>query len=188
LLECESGIYGFDFKDKVVLDVGAYCGESAVFFSSHGAKKVILYEPFSGHQTCIKNNISLNHMNAELHNEGVGAKDEPLMINYDDADLGFGLKNEGKNQTLIKVRNISDVLNESGADIAKIDCEGAEISLNEVSKSVLRKISLYIIETHNSAIKKALTKKFEAAGFRHMHEPVHIAESIDILYLARVPN
>ncbi len=108
LLECEAGVYGFDFKDKAVLDIGAYCGESAVFFASHGANKVILYEPFAGHQDYIKNNISLNRINAEVHNEGVSTKDDTLVINYDEADLGFGLKNKGKKQASIKVRNISE--------------------------------------------------------------------------------
>ncbi len=79
-------------------------------------------------------------------------------------------------------------LNKSNADIAKIDCEGAEISLNEVSEDVLRKISLYMIETHNAEIQKLLTKKFEAAGFRHMKEPFCLAEGIGILYLERIPN
>jgi hypothetical protein len=37
-------IEGFSLKDKVVLDVGAGCGETALFFLSHGAKKVVCIE------------------------------------------------------------------------------------------------------------------------------------------------
>jgi hypothetical protein len=45
-----------------------------------------------------------------------------------------------------------------------------------------------MIETHNAEIQKLLTKKFEAAGFRHMKEPFCLAEGIGILYLERIPN
>jgi hypothetical protein len=37
--------YDLDYKGKTVLDVGGFQGESAVFFSAKGAKKVIIYEP-----------------------------------------------------------------------------------------------------------------------------------------------
>src|SRR5271157_2179873 len=43
--ELESGNYDYDCKGKVVLDVGGFQGETAVFFSGMGAKKVVIYEP-----------------------------------------------------------------------------------------------------------------------------------------------
>ena len=43
--ECEKGLYDYDYDGKTVLDIGGFCGESAVFFASRGARKVIIYEP-----------------------------------------------------------------------------------------------------------------------------------------------
>ncbi len=40
-LECFRGIYDCDYRDKTVLDVGGFCGETAVFFASRGATKVV---------------------------------------------------------------------------------------------------------------------------------------------------
>jgi len=38
-------VYKSDFKNKVVIDVGVYRGESAIYFAVNGAKKVIALEP-----------------------------------------------------------------------------------------------------------------------------------------------
>ena len=90
-LECEKGIYYYDCKGKTVLDVGGFCGETAVFFASKGAKKVIIYEPVKSHHELIRKNIALNTINAELHEEGMGEKNGEVTINYEDIGLGFGL-------------------------------------------------------------------------------------------------
>ena len=50
IFECtEKKVYDCDYKDKIVLDVGAFCGETAVFFYLMGAKKVVIYEPVLDH-------------------------------------------------------------------------------------------------------------------------------------------
>ena len=38
-------LYKSSFTNKVVIDVGAYLGESAIYFAINGAKKVIALEP-----------------------------------------------------------------------------------------------------------------------------------------------
>ena len=48
-LECLRGFYDCDYKGKTVLDIGGFCGETAVFFASQGAKKVVIYEPVKMH-------------------------------------------------------------------------------------------------------------------------------------------
>lgn len=158
-------IYHLDYKNKVVLDVGGFIGETAAFFSAWGAAKVIIYEPVIANHALIKTNIALNGINAELHEEGIGEKDGYAIIHYDTVGIGFGFNDEGTHEMKIKIRSIRHIIDESGADIAKFDCEGAERSLISVPSEVLRKIGLHIIEVHSPEIKKAIIDKFESSGF-----------------------
>lgn len=157
--------YNCDCQGKVVLDVGAFHGESAVFFSMNGAKKVILYEPVKAHQQSIEQNLSLNHVNAEIHMEGIGEKDGKQTIFYDKTDYNFGSTIKGSNQIEIETRNVTDVIVNSNANVAKFDCEGAEETLVMVADEVLRCIDLFIIEIHGEGRRKLLLQKFAEAGF-----------------------
>lgn len=155
-----------DYKGKTVLDIGAYCGESAVLFSKWGAKKLIIYEPVMLHRDHIEHNIKLNGIDAEIHMEGIGNKDGYVNVPYENLDSRFGL--QGSKSMQIRVRNITNVIQESRAEIAKIDCQGAEKCLVGVDNSVLRLIHDYIIEYHSSEIKNLLLTKFESSGFSYI--------------------
>ena len=175
-----------NYQGKVVLDIGAFCGETAVFFHNQGAKKVIIYEPFLSHHKLIRRNICLNNIKADTFEEGIGENNEAKTISYQDADLAFGLSGQGKNQTEIKIRNIADVLIESEADIAKIDCEGAELSLVNVPEEVLQKINYYFIETHSTKIRELIINKFKKSGFILSRKPVELFEGIiSMLYFEK---
>jgi FkbM family methyltransferase len=185
-LECYRGIYDYDYKGKTVLDVGGFCGETAVFFASRGATKVIIYEPIKSHHELIRKNMALNAVNAELHEEGMGEKTGGLSINYDAADLAFGLTNKGEKTLTIQVKSAQDIISQSHADIVKIDCEGAEISLVGVPEDTLRLVPSYIIETHTKAIQEAITKKFLEAGFSQKRAPEHLLQEIYVVYFDRI--
>ncbi len=159
------GDYAVSCHDKVVLDVGGFEGETAVFFSLMGAKKVVIYEPVAEHHEFIRKNISRNKVTAEIHEEGIGEKNEIKTIHYDITTVGFGFNNIGTKEMNVKVRSATEVIETSGAEIAKFDCEGGELSLVNVPRSTLRKIRFYMIETHSSTIKKALIDKFSDSGF-----------------------
>lgn len=163
--EQERGEYDCDCRGKIVLDVGGFQGESAVFLSRLGAKKVIIYEPVGSHHRYIAENVSLNHVNVEIHEEGIGEKDGTIAVKCTETNAGFGLPCEGQKEVKIKVRNITRVIEESGADVAKIDCEGAEECLSRVPNQTLRKIGFYMIEVHSPAVRLALFEKFKASGF-----------------------
>ncbi len=185
LNESESGLYEYDYQGKTVLDIGGFCGETAAFFSGEGAKKVIVYEPVQEHQSFIKKNAALNNVNLELHDVGIAKTDGTLSINYDFLDLGFGLPNGGQNKTTIKTKNVTDVLLHSRADVAKIDCEGAETSLLDVSPEILELIDFYFIETHSDEIEEAIVCKFYDSGFVMAREPVKLSQGISMLYFTK---
>ncbi len=164
--ELKTGEYECDCQNKVVLDIGGFEGESAVYFWSKKAKKIIIYEPVAEHIRFIEKNIALNKINAELHPTGIGNKNGTRLIEYNVTDPGFGFLSKGIKSMEIEIRDVSEVIQESGADIAKFDCEGAEESLVNVPAEILRKIEYYIIETHSPEIRCAILEKFQKAGFK----------------------
>jgi SAM-dependent methyltransferase len=97
---------------KVVLDVGAGTGESALFFYHHRARKVIAVEPNPEALTFLHHNKDLNRWNMQII-------EEPFKL--DQLKLPF--------------------------DFAKIDCEGAEILLTQVSELPPCNIEVHSQET-----------------------------------------
>jgi hypothetical protein len=65
----------------------------------------------------------------------------------------------------MKIRDVSEVIEENGAEPAKFDCEGAEESLVHIPAEMLRKIEYYIIEVHAPEIRRVIFEKFQNAGF-----------------------
>jgi FkbM family methyltransferase len=49
-------------KDRVVVDVGAFVGDSAIYFTLKGARKVIAIEPHPGAYKEMLDNIRLNNL------------------------------------------------------------------------------------------------------------------------------
>ncbi len=163
--EQQAGEYECDCQNKVVLDIGGFEGESAVYFWSKKAKKIIIYEPVTQHLPLIEKNIRLNNINAELHPTGIGNKNGTVAIEYNLTDPGFGFLSKGLRSMEIEVRDVSEVIEESEAEIAKFDCEGAEESLLGVTNEILRRIDYYIIEAHSQKIRTAILTKFQNASF-----------------------
>ncbi len=172
--ELLAGIYDCDCRGKTVLDIGGFEGETAVYFSSRGAKKIVLYEPIPVNFETAKQNIERNGINAELHNEGIADADGTITIEF------LSSKNT------CAVKNVSSVLLESGADIAKIDCEGAEESLINVSNNILQSISLYMIELHSESIREKILAKFTDAGFI-LSKDFKWSKDFSVVHLHRQP-
>jgi SAM-dependent methyltransferase len=56
----------WSLKGKTVLDVGAGCGETALFYYYHGAKKVIAVEPQPSVTPLLKTNMERNKWNMKI--------------------------------------------------------------------------------------------------------------------------
>jgi hypothetical protein len=71
----------FSLKDKMVLDLGACCGETAYFYLQHGAKKVICVEPDPIRAKLILKNKQNLNLNIELIPDFFAPKH--LSLNHD---------------------------------------------------------------------------------------------------------
>ncbi len=186
--ELRTGEYEYDYKDKVVLDVGGFEGESAVYFWQKGAKKIVIYEPVPEHVEIIKKNVELNRIHSEIHQSGIGTKQGTQVINYEKTDPGFGMLNSGLKRFEIQISQTSRVIHESGADIAKFDCEGGEQSLVDVPIEILQEIAYYIVEVHSPQIRTAVLEKFLGAGFFLVKEVAKPPTQFSVLAFKRSHN
>jgi hypothetical protein len=106
-----------NFKKSIVVDIGAYVGDSALAFARQGAK-VHAVEPSEVFCKFIRRNFIKNGLDNQLilHKVGLASAKEKIKLQND--TLHFA---EGIDYTLKKLpRNI---------DLLKMDCEGAEYYL-----------------------------------------------------------
>jgi FkbM family methyltransferase len=153
-------------KDKVVVDIGAYSGDSAIYFSFKGAKKVIAFEPFPFAYTIAKKNIELNKItNIELLNEAIGLEDGNVFLDSEAKGPSATLKQEGRAN--VKMRSLSSLVeqfNLSNASL-KMDCEGSEVCLLEFSAKVINAFDQIILEYHDEGYEQ-LNKKLLCCGYK----------------------
>ncbi len=149
----------FDFKDKNVLDIGAYIGDTAILFKKWGANKVICYEPIKENVKKIKKIAKLYGWENDIivRPYAVWNKNGIVTFYVEKESIGkvdFGLR-KGKYKIKLKCKSFEDVLKDAlrnNVEITKIDCEGCEKYLLNVNKRLIKKIPYWIIETHSKDI------------------------------------
>jgi len=65
----EDEAYGYvDVKNKSIVDIGAFVGDTAIYFAIKGAKKVIAIEPHPGaYEELVENkNIRINDLEGKI--------------------------------------------------------------------------------------------------------------------------
>lgn len=152
-------IYGkFNYKDKIIIDIGGFIGDSSLYFISKGAKKVYVYEINTDVYEILEENIKRNHLNNKIiaFNNGISNefRNEILYITKIKASASI-YSNISTQKGIIEERHIevvpfNDILKEP-IDILKIDCEGCEYKILEdiLKQNLFEKIQEGIIlEAH----------------------------------------
>ena len=147
-----------DYQNKVLVDIGAYIGDTALYFWTKGVSKIICYEPLQEFFIWLNENIKLNGVNAQLYNLGISDHCGTVDITYPEifGDRSFEIKIRKLNEILKRHRPI---------DIIKFECEGCEECILYLSDDELRAVPVWIIEAHSSALLNSLISKFTNAGY-----------------------
>jgi len=131
----EEDYYKFlNVQNKSVLDIGAFIGDSSIYFILKGAKKVYAIEPHPNAYKEMIENIKLNNMEDKIIpiNMGISYDNNYIMIYTKDMTLVagsfFNSNNTGIKVPAGKLSNIIDKYN-IDAQVLKMDCEGCEYDI-----------------------------------------------------------
>jgi len=119
-----------NFKNRIVLDVGANSGATSIFFILNGANKVFAIEPMPKTYLILKKNIEINKLSELIIplNYGIG---KPGKVNLDEnisgqgADINSAIKSFGKP---VEIKSLKYIVDNYKIDkcVLKMDCEGCE--------------------------------------------------------------
>ena len=159
-------------KDRIVVDIGAYVGDSAMYFVTRAAKKVNAFEPYPAIYNVAKKNIEINGFRSkvEVINEGCGGESHSLTIDTEFKHTGGAAAKGFQKGKRIKIRTLAEIVNKYRISNAllKMDCEGDEYDIILESRSeTLRRFERIMIEFHYGY--KDLERKLYDAGFRVKH-------------------
>jgi|TARA_Y100000996_G_scaffold331089_1_gene267338 FkbM family methyltransferase len=165
-----------DFKDKIVIDAGAECGDTPLFFASKGAR-VYAFEPIKEHFEAMEKNFGLNKELSKLItpvNAAVG-KDELLTFYRDNsADIGtsasFVYNKHGPNARKSEVQGMSltSILkkyNIDEVDLLKMDCKGCEFFIPDDALKHIKRIKIEYVARGKYKVEDLL-KQLKQSGFK----------------------
>jgi FkbM family methyltransferase len=157
-----------EVKDKVVVDVGAYIGDSALFFVSRGAKIVYAYEPSKElYEIAMENCSKFN--NIILHNFGLSCSEKYTLLTGFGPDLSVSECAQNGEKVLLKSFNeeLKKIIKKEGRiDVLKLDCEGCEWEfLNCLDEELIKHIQTIVVEMHGKG-HDVFLKRLEKYGFK----------------------
>jgi FkbM family methyltransferase len=193
--EIMGGIYEMDVKGSKVIDIGAYYGETAIYYSKLGASEIFAYEPFKS-ESFILHNAELNNCtNIKSYRTAVSDEDgffncDPDFENSGETRLYYA---ENPNKKLNKI-SLESIVNQHKIEdgCLKLDAEGSEF---EIIKSapieILRKFKQMVIEVHNyfgdfdEITNKLMNSGFDILVSSNPIVKVEFTDSINILKCTR---
>jgi FkbM family methyltransferase len=185
-------VYGSDFHQKVVVDVGAYNGDSAIYFAKKGARLVIGLEPDPRSLELAKENIKLNNLQdrVKLLNVALSTRtgESKLGLNAETPNISqiaeaTSMPDGGLEVETVTVEEIMRRFNLQKIDFLKMNCEGCEYGIiRTLPDNALDSINEIILEFHNGPldIPKILSK--------HGFTITMIGHSFGYITAKRTPN
>ncbi len=144
-----------DYRERVVLDVGAYVGDSSIYFALRGAKNVYALEPHPIAYQEMVENIRLNGMEDKIIpiNAALASKPGIVRINVDiEQTTGTLYKPQDFTEGVYKVNamTLEQLINNYNIkpDILKMDCEGCEFDIVINDQEHIKLFKELIIEYH----------------------------------------
>ena len=163
----------------IVIDVGAYCGLSALTFSRavgpHG--RVVAVEPDPRNMEALRLNLQ-GVENVQIINKAIsGARGEVLFLSEGNMGAAIVAGVTGRNKTIsIEAVTLRDVIEEARlpkVDIVKIDIEGAEYGVIESSEDLISSLGArWSVELHTDLVTsrpidvERVRKVFDRVGYK----------------------
>ena len=148
--------YQIPQNPKVVIDIGAHIGGTAILAASLGAD-VYAYEPQSENFNLLLENVILNNFSDKIHcfKKGVGnAGNRKIYLDPKNSGMATFEKISGETEK-VEIIDIEEVFkNIDHCDLLKMDCEGAEYEF--LYNLPVEKIDKISMELHKGDQQKAI--------------------------------
>jgi len=178
-------------QNKSVLDIGAFVGDSPIYFILKGAKKVYAIEPHPDAYNEMLENIKLNNMEDKIVPINMGINYELNYISIPTTVVntqGTLLKSEG-NGSKVPAGKLSDIINKYNIDaqILKMDCEGCEYDIILRDYDIIKEFDEIGFEYHAYNTKIPVNKLLEKLNkdFECKFIKGRITEKIGIIHCIR---
>lgn len=155
IIEVFDGEYDFvDVNNRVVVDVGAFIGDSAVYFALRGAKRIYAIEPHPVAFKWMLENVRLNGLEDRVVpiNVALGSKVGSLKIpNISVGETGYVYYGVGSSGEIeVPMMTLSRLVEEYNieTDILKLDCEGCEFDIIFNDFASVKRFNEIILEYH----------------------------------------
>lgn len=171
-------VYGAHYNGLQVIDIGAYHGETMLFFLWQGCQSIVVVEPYPPAVKRIEELVRINNLDKKVRLFPVAVGKENgeswLLVSPNDL-LSNALQNEHPNQApttfsekiVVPVWTFSRLIEEIGwdaVDVAKVDCEGGEYAiLLHTPPEILKRVKVWVVEFHKGA--GLLVEKFREMGY-----------------------
>ncbi|ALT69290.1 FkbM family methyltransferase [Methanobrevibacter millerae] len=165
--------FNINYKNRVVIDIGSYVGDTALFFANQGAS-VYGFEPVKKNYEYSLELKKINpDLNEKLHFFNYGVSDKIGTISIDDMNSTSQFRTE-KDHYEVEVITLEDILtkNQIKPDILKMDCEGCEFNI--ILNTDLSNFKDIIFEHHSihtGIDHKLLIEKLKKQGFNIILKP-----------------
>ncbi len=148
--------YAFlNVDDKVVVDIGANIGDTAIYFELKGARRIIALEPYNFSFKLALENIKKNQLEnlVTVVNCAYGIGEDVLLVNEQNADRTRDLHVSRAEETkAVKIKRVSlwDIIQSYNLQsfVLKMDCEGCEYDLLKEKNEALDRVEAMQIEYH----------------------------------------
>ena len=149
---------GSSLRGREVLDIGAYIGETALYFLAHGAKRVVAVEPHPAAYREMVENIELNSAKDRVVpiNAAVGGSRGlakiPIDISLEDVISMSALEPRmiSERYAEIPVVMLEDLMDRlEDPYMIKLNCEGCEWEILRKSLESLKKFHVILIQYHD---------------------------------------
>lgn len=179
---------GIDIRGREVVDIGAYVGDTPLYFIYNGARRVVAVEP---HPIAFKEmveNIKLNNASEKIMaiNAAIGSSRGSTKIpaNIPLWEIeGVSALNSRSGGIEIPVLRLEDIIDHIGDHhLIKLDCEGCEHEILKSSLDTLKKFEVIYLEYHGGY--EYIVKKLENS-YRCRHTGYELTEDQRVLLCVR---
>lgn len=154
---------------KVVVDIGGYIGDTAIYFISKGADSVVVYEAFPYSYDKLKNNVIQNNLSGkiQIHNAIIGSDSEYLVLSpefeNDNESQVARSHGSGIKVPAISLESIAEEIGSRDA-VLKMNCEGCEYKA--ILNSAIGTLRVFShIQMHYHGKLEPLVERLKLEGF-----------------------